>query len=199
MIVGNPNRLAIEHGITKAYEMLGARALGYFLIHIAGKRYGVCKPDASLLACSFDEVKDRILRRGTHVCPFELEPDPAKIAGAIEQALYGYIEEDGIYFGIPAREISNVVYANHLLWAPDGDEAFDDLSRVLHFDVGHRVRLIGFRCLGDSNLPDPASLSDIWLDTDEFYNLLGDWRDKFEAQWKSSPKVPENGDLSDFP
>jgi immunity protein 42 of polymorphic toxin system len=37
MIVGNPSIFAIESQITKAYESLSMRALGFFVVHIGGR------------------------------------------------------------------------------------------------------------------------------------------------------------------
>ena len=45
------------------------------------------------------------------------------------------------------------------MWAPDGDEPFDDASYVLQFDVKDRVRLIAFKS-SEGYLHDPATLSD---------------------------------------
>ena len=82
MLVGDPSKFAIESSISIAYEELGARALGFFVIHIGGRRYGVHEPDASWLACSFDEVERRLAERGTHTAPFSSEPDAGKTAPA---------------------------------------------------------------------------------------------------------------------
>ena len=67
MITGNINTFAIESIITQAYERLSFRALGCFVIHIEGLRYGVYETDASMLACSYDEVKRRLADRGSHI------------------------------------------------------------------------------------------------------------------------------------
>ena len=72
MIIGSPVTFAIESEISRAYAMVGARALGFFVLLIAGERYGVRAPDASLLACSLDEVELRLSRRGSHIAPFAI-------------------------------------------------------------------------------------------------------------------------------
>jgi hypothetical protein len=69
MIIGDKYRFAIESGMTKVYARLGFRALDWFNIHLQGQRYGVHERDATLLACSFDKVGDRIARRGDHTAP----------------------------------------------------------------------------------------------------------------------------------
>ena len=187
MLIGDPSEFAIESSISIVYEELGASALGYFVIHIGGRCYGVREPDASLLACSFDAVEERIAQRGTHTAPFATELDAGKIADAYRDAIYAPDQEDERFFGLPQTEFSD--YSGRISWAPDGDEAFDDWSHVLHFDVEGRVRLIGFRSLDEVYHHDPATLSDVWLEADKFYNVLKNWRDTFEAEWRNTPKL----------
>ncbi|MFO1512599.1 MAG: Imm42 family immunity protein [Verrucomicrobiota bacterium] len=212
MLIGNPSNFAIESCISIAYEELGARALGFFVIHIGGRCYGVREPDATWMANSFDEVERRIARRGKHTAPFATELNAGKIIDAARDADYAPDQESKLFLGIPRQEFSNYFSSDRLTWAPDGDEAFDDGSNVLHFDVDNRVRLIGFRlkrCANDyphdPAIPSvhecvhewefhryqhaPNSLSDIWLQADEFYHILQTWRDAFEAEWRSAPKL----------
>lgn len=207
MLIGDPSEFAIESGISIAYEELVARALGYFVIHIGGRCYGVREPDATWMACSFDEVKRRLDERGAHTAPFSTEPDAGKIADAQYDARYGPDQGIKEFFGIPHPEFYDSFYSKHLEWSP-GDEEFDDGSSVFHFDVDDRVRLIGFRLKRceddyphDPTIPssykgefhryqhDPETLSDIWLEADKFYNILKTWRDAFEAEWKATPKL----------
>jgi Immunity protein 42 len=188
MIVGNSTVFAIEHRITHAYARLSFRALGCFLIHIEGQSYGVSKPDATMLAASFDEVEQRIARRGTHLASFSTVSDASQIADAYCEAIYAPDKENQRFFDILQPEFQTLFYSNHIAWAPDGDEAFDDGSHVLHFDFEDRVRLIGFRfCNGGYN-HDPKTLSDVWLKADEFYRVLQRWHDTFEAEWAAAPK-----------
>jgi hypothetical protein len=56
MLIGDPRSFAVESEISRAYLRLSSRALGYFVIHINGKSYGVKTADATMLAGSFDEV-----------------------------------------------------------------------------------------------------------------------------------------------
>ncbi|HEV3416160.1 MAG TPA: hypothetical protein VG056_05085, partial [Pirellulales bacterium] len=77
--------------------------------------------------------------------------------------------------------------SNRIVWAPDGDEAFDDGSYVLQFDVRDDVRLIAFKS-GGSDRHDPTALSDVRLPTDDFYLILQRWHDAFEAEWVSASK-----------
>ena len=89
MIVGDPRVFAIESKITKAYERLSFRALGFFVIHVSGRRYGVHSPEATMLACSFDQVENRTARCGTHTTPFAAEISGGEIADAFLAAVYG--------------------------------------------------------------------------------------------------------------
>ncbi len=208
MLIGNSSNFAIESCISIAYEELGARALGFFVIYVGGHCYGVREPDATWMACSLGAVEERIARRGKHTAPFAIEPNAGKIIDAARDADYAPNQEGKLFLGIPQQEFSSYFSSDRLTWTPDGDEAFDDGSSVLHFDVENRVRLIGFRLKRsaedyphDPAIPsvhewefhryqhDPASLSDIWLQADEFYHILQTWRDAFEAEWKAAPKL----------
>jgi Immunity protein 42 len=190
MMIGNPAVFAIESEITRAYESLGLRALGFFVLHIGGRRYGVHEPDATMLANSFDEVQERIASRDKHTAPFASEPDGGTIADAFRNAIYSDKQEER-FFGIPLAEFCEFFYMpSNVMWAPDGDEAFDDGSYVLQFDVDRRVRLIAFK--SDQGYRHASgTLSDVWLPADDFYNVLYEWRDAFDAEWMASPKFPE--------
>lgn len=188
MIVGDPSVFAIESGITSAYQRSSLRALGYFVIHISGFRYGVYAPDATMLANSFDEVAARVIDRGRHGTYFAGDPNAGKIADATWRALYSDDRDEELFLGMARSEFSGLIHAHNLLWAPDGDEAFDDGSHILQLDLGNLVRLIAFR----SNVygsPDPATLRDLRLPADDFYCMLQEWHDRFEAEWATLPKV----------
>ena len=139
MRIGDPSSLAIESGITQAYTRLSLRALGFCVLHVGGTRYGVYKPDATALANSFDEVERRISFRGSHTASLAIEPDAGEIANAYINAAYADEQRES-YFGIPLLQFLDLIYTNRLTWAPDGDEAFDDGSYVLQFDVADQVR-----------------------------------------------------------
>jgi hypothetical protein len=147
-----------------------------------------------MLACSFDEIRRRIAMRGSHTTPFASEPDGGKIADAFRNALYAEKQHES-HFGIPLAEFAETIHSKRIMWAPDGDEAFDDGSHVLQFDVGNRVRLIAFKS-GPGYLHDPATLSDIWLPTDDFYDVLQNWHDAFLSEWASATKISDAGGAS---
>jgi hypothetical protein len=192
MIVGTLAVFAIESGISQVHERPSLRALGFFVIHVGGFRYGVYEDDSTMLANSFDEVGRRISDQGCHSCPFALEAEAGKIADAVSQALYGDGPDDESFWGMSRSELRKLVSSKDLLWAPDGDAAFDDGSYVLQFDVEERVRLIAFqRPVGLFH--EPATLRDVWITTQRYYLTLQQWRDDFEASWTAEVKLAKLG------
>jgi hypothetical protein len=181
MIIGQPAQFAIESSISKACEDLSIRAIGSFVIHLGGCHYGRDAPNSTAMACSFDEVGRRITRRGTHTAPFSAAPDAGLIADSVRNAIYAEEARES-YFSLSAKDFSDLIYSNHILWAPDGDEAFDDGSYVLQFDHEVSVRLVGFKSAGFCSY-DPRTLRDVWIDQDTFYGLLQQWHLAFEREW----------------
>jgi hypothetical protein len=182
VIVGNPQQFAIESIISRAYAQNSLQALGFFVIHLLGEHYGVQKADATLLASSYDEVGRRILARGTHIAePFAVV-EAKSIARAFRANIYTEDQDESV-FGLSLKDFQKRFSKSggNLMWAPDGDEAFDDGSFVLQFDINDRVRLIGFRS-SERHLYDSESLRDLWLKADEFYDVLFQWRSSFEAE-----------------
>jgi hypothetical protein len=114
-----------------------------------------------------------------------MEREPGSIADAFRAAIYGDDPKDQ-YMGLSRNEFCDFVYSGDLAWAPDGDEAFDDGSYVLQFDVGDRVRLISFR-RGEEWPYDPETLRDLWISADEYYGILQEWRDAFQVEWAALP------------
>jgi len=185
MTVGDTSTFALESAITQAFETPSWRGLGYFVIHVGGESYGIRSSGQSMLACSFDEVGRRITQRGAHRAPFA-EAAAIDIANAYISSVYLDNKEEQKYFNLSEAEFTKTLFANSLVWAPDGDEAFDDGSYVLQFDVSDRVRLIAFK-RPDSEV-DPASLREIWLSSDVFYDILREWKGAFLDEWKLLPK-----------
>ncbi|MFO1459349.1 MAG: Imm42 family immunity protein [Verrucomicrobiota bacterium] len=195
MLIGDPGRFAIESNISLAFEEPGTRALGWFVIYVGGNCYGVQEPDASWLACSYDGVCERIRDRGQHVVSFSERLDARLIADAYLRSVWGSDGFPGKICGLSLQEIRDEMHGGRAVWAPDGDEAFDDRSFVLQFDVGTRVRVIAFRMGADvSALLDLESVRETWLDAEEFYRYLISWRREFEREWKSLPKEARLGE-----
>ncbi len=190
MTIGQPSLFAIESSITEAYDRRSLLALGYFALHIGGLVYGQIASDSTLLACSFDEVERRIAERGTHVAPFQSE-NSTEIANAFRSAMYSD-EPLPRYFTLEYREFADTIRSRRIVWAPDGDEAFDDSSYVLQFDVGDLVRLIAFRC-PSGMYHDSPSLRDVYLPADDYYGILRNWHAAFKAEWAAMPKLHVEG------
>lgn len=178
MMIGNPLKFAIESEITQALERSSQMALGFFVIYVMGHSYGVREPHATTLGASFNEVRRRIDERGSHTLPVVMEADAESVASAFRRAVYGECEEAELFFGMAAAQFRDAIYSNNLVWAPDGDEAFDDGSYVLQVESQDQVRLIAFVGTPDF-LYDPSSLRDLRLAGDEFYKVLQDWLDGF--------------------
>ena len=179
---------AIESHISSAYSNKGIMAIGYFLIQIKGVSYGVKENDATALANSYDAVIRRMEMRGKHIAPADLIILPSlELAQITNSSLYGSIDnKDSWEFSIPSNELADIIYQNNLIWAPDGDEAFDDGSRVFQFDIDEEiVRLIGYKTTEDYNV---HTLSDLKMDSNEFYATLQEWSDSFYQEWQSLRK-----------
>lgn len=191
MIVGNFEQFALESHSSEAYERLSFRALGAFNIHIDGHRYGLEARDSTMLACSLDSVKKRIADRGNHVAPFADSSEAGVLANAVRMALYcddGDIPEGALFCGLTRDEFTDLIFSRDLLWAPDGDEAFDDGSYVIQIDIAEQVRLIGFKS-PEGYTYDPGTLSDLLIGSEQFYGTLQRWVDSFEEEWKNLPKI----------
>jgi hypothetical protein len=179
--VGDPATFAIESGIAKAFEKPSQRAIGYFVIYVMGRCYGVKSLDATLLACSVDAVQERLERRRLHLGPFSAEPDPIKIVDAYLAARLQLGRESEMFFGMTATTLGDLFISSGLVWAPDGDEAFDDGSHVLQLDVRDKVRLIAF--INSSNFAEVIStISEVWIDSDDYYDHLAEWLKRFEHE-----------------
>lgn len=194
-VVGDRTSFAIESAITQAFPNLAQRALGYFVIHIQGKAYGVQEPDASMLGCSFDAVNDRLRRRGSHQVPFLSTIDASLIAEAYLDAWYRQTARVD-YFGLPAADFTEILYGNAIVWAPDGDEAFDDGSHILQFDVGNKVRLIAF-AHAESPEDVGGTVVEEWLDDEVFYSVLSRWSEQFAAEWANKSSENSAASVSD--
>ena len=187
MIVGSRDSFGIEYEIAEAFPDGSQRALGYFVIYLVGKAYGVREPEASMLGCSFEEVENRIGRRGAHRIQRLSDISADLIVEAFLDAIYRETDRDS-YFGHTKSEFENALCDAHIQWAPDGDEAFDDGSYVLQFDIEDKVRLIAFQ---NMESPDDManSIAEKWIEGDQFYGILSEWRELFIADWSDKVRA----------
>ena len=199
MTVGDPSGFAIQSDIITAFERRLLLAHGCFGVHIGGQRYGDGDPEAAmLLADAFGEIGFRLSRRGCHTAPFASEPDAGRIAAAYQDAyrdpVWAPEREKERFFGLSQEEFRDLIESNRCVWGHFDEFVFNDMSEVLHFDVGGRVRLIAFKCTEPDWHHDPASLADVWLEAAAFYRILEAWRDAFEAEWSAAPKIKQSED-----
>jgi hypothetical protein len=185
MLIGNPEEFAIESEIKDVYPKLSLRALGFFAVHIKGRIYGVRKPDATLLANSFDAVERRIKLRGQHNIPSVRTLSAKEIVEAFSTARHGEFPQDQRFLGAPLSQFEQTIYAREIMWAPDGDEAFDDGSYILQFDEGNEVRLIAF-VNQDALAETVSTISEQWLDAGRYYGVLSSWKSAFESEWHTA-------------
>lgn len=186
MVIGDKNEFAIETEMFKAYESLGFLAGGFFVIYINGFCYGVRELDATMLACSYNEVKFRLSKRGTHTFPFLSKLSTKAIVWAHLNACWRYPGPKKI-LGFEPDDLLNYFAKKEISWAPDGDEAFDDGSKVLQFDDENYVRLIGYQYL-NSKRKLFGTVNEIILSSDRYYNVLSQWVETFDEIWKNMPK-----------
>lgn len=177
MIKGNPGFFAVESTIREVYVEKSLMALGSYIIHVAGKAYGVSSPDASILACSFDAVNLRIRRRGQHVASFDCD-SAVDIMTKYLKTYYDDFDATVISEVRPYDEFRMQIQSAGIILAPDGDAAFDDGSHILQFDIGDRIRIVAFK--NEAGLDGRLqSLTDVSMDAHIFYSTLEEWRQCF--------------------
>jgi len=196
LTVGNPASFAIEAGISQALERESQFALGYFVIRVSGRAFGVKAPDATCLGCSFGEVARRIRERGRHVAPFA-GAAARTIVDAHCRTAYDLVDrEHEAFLGMSSDNFQSLMLANHIVWAPDGDEAFDDGGNVLQFDVDSKVRLIAFMNTND-RAERAASVTEQWLDAGVYYSVLEEWLGCFDRLRAGMLRSPKEASFSD--
>ena len=181
MLIGNESRFAIDSQLSEKNLSHSQIGIGYFNIILANHRFGIHEIDATVLGCSYKNVVNCLQMRNKHVAPFSEINDPHCIAKNLRDVLYINGDKGGPVFGLSRRSVINLVYKNKLLFAPDGDEAFDDGSYVIHFDIGPEVRLIGFMS-GNGEFYEESTLVDVRLSANEFYGIIESWRLGFEKE-----------------
>ncbi len=182
MICGDINTFAIESFISIAYERVSFLAMGNFLIHINNICYGRREPDASLLACSYNKVQELLNEDVTNdsvlMSNFVNRYPANTIADVFRISIYGaesYSSSED-YHEIIVSAFKDLY--PKCVWAPDGDEAFDDGSYILIFQSCNKIRLIGFRILSNG-LSDLSTLSDLTISKDHFRSVLKEWSERF--------------------
>ena len=190
MIFGNPSQFAVEWEWSKVYKRRSQRAVGFFVLHIEGNIFGVRSLDATLLACSMDAMQRRIIKRGTHCAQYESNATALEILNAFRSATYENETGGESCFGMTISAFRDITRGNEIVWIPDGDEAFDDGSHVLQFDQGDKVRIVGFKNL-ESLAKTAHTLTEVRMDADDFYGILGRAEQTFEQQWQAAVRVAE--------
>ncbi|MGB7815670.1 MAG: Imm42 family immunity protein [Methylotenera sp.] len=178
IVVGEPNLFAIESCVSEFYKEKGQLAIGYFIVYVGGLCYGIKSPDATLLACSFYQIDD-ILKKRTNYTSLFSDVDAQVLADMYLAAIYAENSDDSLYFGKSAQEIKQMLYESDVIWAPDGDAAFDDGSHILLFNFNHMVRLIAFK---NSESYKATNLQELLIPSDSFYDILDGWKSQFENQ-----------------
>jgi hypothetical protein len=125
VLAGDMSRFAIETAIKKSYDSESQMALGSFVVHVAGKSYGVPAADATLLAVPFGSIRRRISMRGQHCAPFSKFSNAEALVKAILSAVYRETRPNEMALGLSVSEIVKILDDNFIDWGPDGDEAFD--------------------------------------------------------------------------
>ncbi|WP_145750183.1 Imm42 family immunity protein [Nitrospirillum amazonense] len=185
MIIGDISSFAIESSITTPLARKSQLGIGYFVLHINGQVYGVHSPEATVLGCSFYSVQDRIKQRGSHLAPFCSE-EAYKVADAVRAAEFDENRQDDIFFdGLSAEDLRASLSDNSIIWAPDGDAAFDDSSIVLQFDYGDMVRIVAFKNLEDDE-DFIGTIESVEIELEGYYGLLAEWSRQFKAEWEKA-------------
>ncbi|MEN2711105.1 hypothetical protein ACQKOH_06405 [Sphingomonas sp. NPDC092331] len=185
ILTGDRTALAIESYVDEFIASRSQMGIGYFLIHAGGKRYGVEDPRACAMGSSYSEVLSRLRREGEHVLTFASRIDARDLAIHVVNHIYDRGFSEPVLPPEWKQEIDALLYANALIWAPDGDAAFDDGSHVLQIDDGDKVRIIAF-VNADTQGELESSLADVTTERAHYYAVLREWAQKFELQWMNS-------------
>lgn len=188
MIVGDPDKFAIESWLVEAYDDRHFMAMGSFQVHVAARCYGVSKPgNVWAMAYPWNFLRDRLAQRSAS--PFWLGANLAAVDLAIAvRAAWHSENESDTYLGIRLKEFWRSLQTNNIDWQDNCERAFDDSSHVLTMDHVDRVRVVAFtRTDLESELA--GTVAEVWLDCDSYYGILDTWQRKFKAEWDAAPKV----------
>lgn len=187
VFVGDTETFAIHTVITQAFRNRSLLAIGCMGIFIQGRRYGLEELDASMLACSYDAIVERVRHRGTHVWPF-CSVTGSAIAEAYQTAIYAPNGDEMEILGIRCEKVVEAINQSRIDWIPDGDAAFDDGSRVLQMDLSSCVRLVAFKSSPRGELYDSTTLTDLMMPAAQYYDTLTAWIRAFDKMWEYLPK-----------
>lgn len=187
--IGDPSRFAIEYELSQASNEQPWLASGHFGLYIGYFRY--CVESDEMLNCLYYQICERITRAGTHRVDLAGgAPGPAEIATLFEQTyaidhgpfpVYGYDDPLELYYAFSKAEVA--------LSGSQGGPLFDDGSRILHFDEGDDVLLIGYKT--KHALPSlfiPETFRYVRIPAVEFYALLDSWCVAYRKDWERMPK-----------
>jgi hypothetical protein len=183
LLCGDKSRFAIESGISQFHTERSLLGLGYFVIHMNGVTYGVKEPDATALACSHQEVMKRLALKGIHRAEFGDRWDSYTLAYELHNFIYNPAQEND-YLNMSIEQIKSSMYGKNIMWAPDGDEAFDDGGHIIQFDLGDRVRIVAWKSPDKGYAVNPKSVQECYLPFEEYYQILEDWSSEFFQQWE---------------
>jgi len=175
MIIGDPDRFAIEFEISEPYEDKHFLAMGIFIVLINGREYGLRKHDATTFGGAVDAVETLIEWRGRGA---ETDLSTMTAMAVAEAYLSAFYLDEPLVFREEQRETWQQKFlAANCLW-PNSDEEFDDGSHILYFNLGNRIRLVAFKN-DDCQLAD---LTEIMIDPEVFHDVLSRWLDCFNDQ-----------------
>jgi hypothetical protein len=182
--VGN-DQFYLESFVDSYLPDIGQMAIGYFSISIDGRAYGVKRKDASLLACSYDAVVRRLKASDSHRLSFGDKHPAHFYVHELLRAHLGDSSYQRCFTDEEREEFVAKLFSHELWWAPDGDAAFDDGSYVIQMDYPNYVRVIGFKYL-ESQSETLASISELRMDSGEFYDVLEEWSGRFLEDWREN-------------
>lgn len=193
MIVGDPTIFAIESSITEAYEEPNRQALGYFLLHVAGRSFGVRDPQAMFLTFPVQRLRSMVRHRGKHRTAIDPTVPLAEMFEAVMSIWLAEDRETKSHFGMTADELSDELFSKGVVWVPDSGTNINDFTHCVLFDCGDRVRVIAFKYpfLDKPTFAEVRqSAAEAWLSADTFYGILATWLNRFEDERSATAKLP---------
>jgi hypothetical protein len=186
-IFGNPDQFAFEFGIFQAFNSASIPANGHAIIHVNGMSYGRDDPEASSLGYIYGDVEYRLSCPGGRVIRQWDGASAEQIARSYVAAFHTS-EGENTELHLSRDEFIALVNKQRLGWASSGEEAWDDGSVVLQFDVGTRVRLVAFKTDYVDSKTTYHTFTERYVESAEFYQVLSEWKAAFDAEWNRQHK-----------